>query len=265
MSIIQKLENSYLGILRVVVIAGASLLLIASLALAGWSVQGVLPSPEPKTDAVTVDPRDVLKQVAPEEMKSAQSSVQPASSNAGVKMTNAAQIAASEKLYAMAAAFIGKFSGNVQTINRNGFFEYLDTRLNQYDSDEIRAQYLLGLASAMDASFKSLRVNAIAGSPMPASNDAGAEADASPVPQVNDKPINMVSSVIGSYTEQFNKKLEAARTRQQASLARMQAEKADAMMQLYVAAGLFGLFLLVVFLSVLIRIERNLREIAGKP
>lgn len=263
MSIIQKLENSYLGILRVVVIAGASLLLIASLALAGWSVQGVLPSPEPKTDAVTVDPRDVLKQVAPEEMKSAQSSVQPASSNAGVKMTNAAQIAASEKLYAMAAAFIGKFSGNVQTINRNGFFEYLDTRLNQYDSDEIRAQYLLGLASAMDASFKSLRVNAIAGSPMPASSDT--EADASPVPQVNDKPINMVSSVIGSYTEQFNKKLEAARTRQQASLARMQAEKADAMMQLYVAAGLFGLFLLVVFLSVLIRIERNLREIAGKP
>lgn len=263
MSIIQKLENSYLGVLRVVVIAGASLLLIASLALAGWSASGVLPSPEPRLEAVTVDPRDVLKQVAPEEMKSAQGGVQTAPSNAGIKMTNAAQLAAAEKLYAMAAAFIGKFSGNVQTINKNGFFEYLDTRLNQYDSDEIRLQYLLGLAGAMDASFKSLKVNAIAGSPMTV--EPGTDADVPPALLVNDKPINMVSSVIGSYTEQFNKKLEAVRARQQAALMRMQADRDAATMQLYVAAGLFGLFLLVVFLSVLIRIERNLRDIAGKP
>ena len=95
--------------------------------------------------------------------------------------------------------------------------------------------------------------------------EPGTDADVPPALLVNDKPINMVSSVIGSYTEQFNKKLEAVRARQQAALMRMQADRDAATMQLYVAAGLFGLFLLVVFLSVLIRIERNLRDIAGKP
>jgi hypothetical protein len=270
MSIIQKLENSYLGILRVAVIAVSSLLLIAAIALGGWSIQGVLPAAGPKVAAVSVDSKDVLEKVAPEEKRVTQVNEQSASNNAGAKPANAAQLAAYEKTYTMAATFIGKFSGNVQTVNKNGFFEYLDTKLNQYDSDEIKAQYLSGLISVMDSSFKSLRVTAIAGSPMTAAAPAAeqsAETNGmeSAIPLVNDKPINMVGSIISSYTELYNKKLASAKARQEERAAEIQRDKATAMMQLYVAAGLFGFFLLVVFLSIVIKIERNLREIAGKP
>lgn len=263
MSIIQKLENSYLGILRFFVVAGSGLLLIAAIALGGWSLKGILSQPEPVRENLSVEAGDVLKQVAPEQMKAAQASGQPDAANAGAGMANPAQLAASEKIYAMAAAFIGKFGGNVQTINRNGFFEYLDTKLNQYESEEVRTRYLLGLTNVMDSSFKSLRVNAIAGSPMTvAAVEPGEDA---PVVQVNDKPINMVIAIIGSYTELYNKKLEAARARQQVRAEQAQSDRAAALMQLYVAGGLFGLFLLAVFLFIVIRIERNLREITGKP
>ena len=268
MSIIQKLENSYLGILRVVVIAASSLLLIAAIALGGWSIKGVLPTAEPKIETVSVDPRDVLEQVAPEEKKVAQADEQSAFNNAGVNAANAAQQAAYEKIYTMAATFIGKFGGNVQTLNKNGFFKYLDTKLNQYDSEEIKAQYLSGLTGVMDSSFKSLRVTAIAGSPMAVlSQEQSGETDGlEPAnPLINDKPINMVGSVINSYTMLFGKKIAAAKEKQEELAAEIQNEKATAMMRLYVAAGLFGFFLLVVFLSIVIKIERNLRELAGKP
>ena len=261
MSIIQKLENSYLGILRFFVVAGSGLLLIAAIALGGWSLKGMLSPPVTVRENLSVEAGDVLKQVAPEEMKADQPNGQ--SDAANVRIVNQAQLAASEKIYAMAVAFIGKFGGNVQTINRNGFFEYLDTKLNHYESDEIRTGYLLGLTSVMDSAFKSLRVNAIAGSPMTvAAVEPGEDV---PAVQVNDKPINMVIAIIGSYTDLYNKKLEAASARQQARAAQAHSDRAAALMQLYVAGGLFGLFLLVVFLFVVIRIERNLREIAGKP
>lgn len=270
MSIIQKLENSYLGILRVVVIAASSLLLIAAIALGGWSIKGVLPTAEPKIETVSVDLKDVMALVAPEEKTVAQANEPSASNKAGVKAANATQQAAYEKIYTMAATFIGKFSGNVQTLNKNGFFEYLDTKLNKYDSDEVRAQYLSGLTSVMDSSFKSLRVTAIAGSPMvavaPSPEQSGETTGLEQmIPLVNDKPINMVGSVINSYTELFSKKIAAAKEKQEELAAEIQHEKATAMMQLYVAAGLFGFFLLVVFLSIVIKIERNLRTIAVKP
>lgn len=269
MSIIQKLENSYFGILRVVVIAASSLLLIAAIALGGWSIRGVLPTVEPKVEVVAVDLKDVLEQVIPEEKKLGQGDEPPASDIAAVKTANAAQQAAYEKIYTMAATFIGKFGGNVQTINKKGFFEYMDTKSKPYDSDEIRAQYLSGLIGVMDSSFKSLKVTAIAGSPMtvPTPEQRG---ETNGVEQayplvVNDKPINMVGLVINSYTELFSKKIAAAKEKQEARAAEIQNEKATALMQLYVAAGIFGFFLLVVFLSIVIKIERNLREIASKP
>lgn len=268
MSIIQKLENSYLAILRVVVIAASSLLLIASIALAGWSVKGVLPAAESKIETVSVDPRDVLEQVAPEEKKLAQAHERSASDNHAVKAANAAQQAAYEKIYTLAFTFIGKFGGNVQTINKNGFFEYLDTKINGYDSDEVRAQYLSGLTGVMDSSFKSLRVTAIAGSPMlaPAPEQSGETTGAElAMPMVNDKPINMVGSIINNYSQLFSKKLAAAKEKQEERAAEIRNKKATALTQLYVAAGLFGFFLLVVFLSIVIKIERNLRLIAGKP
>jgi hypothetical protein len=43
------------------------------------------------------------------------------------------------------------------------------------------------------------------------------------------------------------------------------AAKAGSTIKMYVAAGLFGVFLLIIFVSIAIRIERNLRVIADRP
>lgn len=270
MSMIQKLENSYLGVLRVVVIAASSLLLVAAIALGIWSVKGVLPATETVVDIEPVEPREVLEQVLPEEKKLAQASGQSTPGKGVVKIVNADRQAAYEKIYTMSAAFIGKFTGNVQTINKNSFFEYLDAKLSQYDSEEVRAQYLSGLTGVVDASFKSVRITAMAGTPATATATSGEPVPEAGVadlamPPVNDKPINMVGSVINSYTELFAKKIAAAREKKEAAAAEMSERKAAAMTQLYLAGGLFVLFLLVVFLSIIIKIERNLREIAAKP
>jgi hypothetical protein len=40
--------------------------------------------------------------------------------------------------------------------------------------------------------------------------------------------------------------------------------KLGSTMRMYIAAGLFGAFLVVIFLTIAIRIERNLREIAAR-
>jgi hypothetical protein len=42
------------------------------------------------------------------------------------------------------------------------------------------------------------------------------------------------------------------------------AAKVSATTRMYIAAGLFGTFLLVIFLTIAIRIERNLRDIAAR-
>jgi hypothetical protein len=73
------------------------------------------------------------------------------------------------------------------------------------------------------------------------------------------KPSDVAESVIESYTREFNQQVKDTQAKNDAAQAKYLAEQHGAQQSLYAAAAGFGIFLLIVFLSIVIRIERNLR------
>jgi hypothetical protein len=103
------------------------------------------------------------------------------------------------------------------------------------------------------------------------SDGSNEPAPAIPAPPVipdkpfKESPIGVLGEIIDAYSAIFDSNLNEPKDKQSQKLQEQMADKAASTMQMYVAAGLFRVFLLVVFLSIVIRIERNLREIASKP
>jgi len=70
---------------------------------------------------------------------------------------------------------------------------------------------------------------------------------------------NYFSTAIDLYPDFFEKQRAHRKEFEAQEQARVFGAKAGAMMKIYVAAGLFGAFLLISLLLVLVKIERNLR------
>lgn len=281
MSLIQKLENSYLGILRVVVIAAASLLLLVAVVMGVLSLKGMFPSAEKAIETTAVDTKEVLAQVTPDEPKKATDGDQKPAANVATKDVNIHQ-AEFDKIFAKTDAFVKKYSKNTEAIEKEDLNQYLIRKMSPYETEEFKTKYVVGLLSTIDASLQDIkvisRVEKVATTPAvaPAAQVVSTDTQnndstegvpvAAPVAEkpFKESPIAIVQKIVDSYTSIFNRKISDAKEKQQEiALEQLQA-KANSTMQMYVAAGLFGFFLLVVFLSIVIKIERNLREIANK-
>lgn len=283
MSIIEKLENSYLGLLRGVVIVAASILLLVAVVMGAMSLRGMLPASEQKTESVSVDPKDVLAQVAPDEQNTV-----PADEK---KATKADQTKAArhpedyEKIFAAVHSFVTTYSKNTLKIEREPLFQYLDKKSDVYGSEDLKSSYIGGLVGALNASLQDKRVIARvekpATAPVKRINSPAPEApqDTTPAegteeavqapPAVvetafKESPFVIVDAVVDTYTKMFNQKLVDAKEKKDAQAIEEMNAKASSATKMYFAAGTFGIFLLVVFLSIVIRIERNLRVIADK-
>lgn len=287
MSIIQKLENSYVAILRVVVIVVATILLVGAAVMGTMSLKGMLPASQEKIEVGSVDPKDVLAEVAPNEKRVAL--------DAGLHATEPDHAKANpyladyEKAYAAVVSFVNKTSKSSMQIDKARFFAVLDQNVAGYDADEVKAKYISGLAAAFGTSLGDKRLiariekplasklrPAAAPVPAPASVQVDGEGAASeqpapaPEPVVEEKPYKesplvVVDEVLTAYNKMFNQKLAEAREKQVVAAAEHMDAKVSATTRMYVAAGLFGTFLLVIFLTIAIRIERNIREIAARP
>ena len=284
MSLLQRLENSYLGLLRVVVIVAASILLIVAIVMAAMSVQGMLPASEHKIESVSVDPKDVLAQVAPDEKKTAQADQKKATNAEPTKDTR--HSADYEKIFATVHLFVTTYSRNTLKIDKGPLFDYLDKKSDMYGSDELKSTYIAGLAGALNASLLDKRVIARVekpatapvkqvNAPAPDAQQDATQADGTDVavqaaPAIvetafKESPFLVVDEVVDTYTKMFNQKLVDAKEKRDAKEMEQLQAKAGSTMKMYVAAGVFGIFLLVIFLSIVIRIERNLKVIADKP
>jgi hypothetical protein len=289
MSLIQKLENSYVAILRVFVIVIATILLLAAAVTGVSSLKGMLPGAQEKADVAEVDPKDVLAQVAPGEKRStADEERHPTETNQPKANPYAADY---DKAYAAVNAFVTKTSKNTLKIERADLSRALDQNLSNYDADNIKARYISGLAATFAASLGDKRLiarvekpelpkrrQAAVPVPAPVQNEADGEQMAAeqpapapePEPVLDEKPykespFDVVNEVLNTYNKMFTQKLAEAKEKQEAAAAEHMEAKASAAMRLYVAGGLFASFLLVIFLTIAIRIERNMREIAARP
>jgi outer membrane murein-binding lipoprotein Lpp len=288
MSIIQKLENSYVAILRVVVIVVATVLLVAAAVMGVMSLKGMLPASQAKIEIGSVDPKDVLAEVAPGEKRIASDAGQHAAESDQAKINP--YLADYEKAYAAVASFVNKTSKNTLEIDKARFFSILDGNVAGYDVEEVKAKYISGLAAAFAASSGDKRLIArvekpLASKPRPEAaaqtpaqapvqvggeEPAGEQPVPAPEPVVEEKPFKespfvVIDEVLTAYNKMFNQKLAEAREKQEASVAEHMEAKVSAATRMYIAAGLFGTFLLVIFLTIAIRIERNMREIAARP
>jgi hypothetical protein len=76
-----------------------------------------------------------------------------------------------------------------------------------------------------------------------------------------------VNDTLTTYTKLFNQKVQNRERANEQAITDEIERKATAMTQLYVAGGAFGAFLFLVFISIVVKIERNLRvlTISEKP
>jgi hypothetical protein len=77
-------------------------------------------------------------------------------------------------------------------------------------------------------------------------------------------PGEIVQSALDIFDKEFKTQISKSVADQEKQEQKYLTEKAEGMQSMYMAAGAFGSFLLIVFLSIIIKIERNLRPVPNK-
>lgn len=227
---LQKIENFYLAILRIVVIGVAGILL-AAVAYFGFNSIGAASSAPKETPAnPQVSSSDYTNALMGE----------PGAPN----VTGAAQSAEGKakirEEYLKAAKVLSDYYAKRYSngLNENALAEWYSLVGETYSTEELNHAFAAGLLA---------RVTEIVTN----QNFLKWEYDKSPE--------DALGGVINSYKAEFDKQIEVVDAANESARAEHAAKKAESLQMLYVAGAAFLTFLLIVFLSIIIRIERNLR------
>ncbi|MGZ8226582.1 MAG: hypothetical protein ACXWT3_08105 [Methylococcaceae bacterium] len=248
MSILNKVENTYLTILRLVALTGATLALIFAVVL-GFSGANKLINSEPKDKPSVL----ITTQNSPKlDAFVSQNKPEPDSQEKTENLNKSEDKIKNSDLDT-AAMNISKYFV--------GVFE------NSLDHDKIRDLFIQQASIIPDetksAYFKSLNefstelLNKVAEQKALVSTAQSAGKEAKEIPGFID-----IDAALKWHLAQFSEIVE----RNNAEIAQKQQElvltKESGTQELYIAAGSFGAFLLVVFIFIIIKIERNLRGIS---
>ena len=230
---LQKLENFYLAILRFVVLLVAGLLLVAVVILAIRSTAALNPAPAPMSETPQVAQATVKSDVLAAGVNGPDQSV-----TADPKVAQDPN----QVYYAQAAGsilnfFNSNFPGQYN-LDPQKIANIIKEQTETFDTDDLKASYAKGIAASMASVLADPAIVQFAKS---------------------HKPSDVVESAIESYTREFNQQVKATQAKNDAAQAKYLAEQRGAQQSLYAAAAGFGIFLLIVFLSIVIKIERNLR------
>lgn len=281
MSIVHKLENAYVTILRVVIVIVSSLLLTGAAWFGMQALKGMLAGDNSsKMQVQAVNPNDVLAAIVAPEDQAQNSAGQ--STGASQQDQQHPYQGEYDQIYKVVSEFVSTRSKQSQSVEKEDMFDFLDGRIEDFDEPELKAAYIKGLAAAYQTSLSDKRVIALFDEPPtprahqvaaqlqhPASapSDVDAAEDASQATddeELTDKemPLDIVNEVQQAYHEMFTEKVTQASEQQKKADMEQAQDQASAGTRLMLGAGMFAAFLLVVFQSVAIRIERYLREIA---
>ena len=276
MSVLKRVEEAYLEVLRFIIIAAASLLLIGAMVVAGlaannWSQHG--PSGEQATAPIT--PEDVTNKVIAAKADAPASTEKPVLDAAKAK----AQVDPNEPLHERTATaivnFVTKYGKGAETIDKPSVLEVTREKSQQYRDATVSADFAQGLAITMEKALSDPKViqlvelptvpakpAAAASTPAPGTEEVIESSLEQPVARpFKESPIGIVNDVLGTYVRLFAEKIEKkAQEKAQAELDEV-TRKATAMTQIYIAGAAFGAFLLLVFISIVVKIERNLRAL----
>jgi hypothetical protein len=240
---LQKLEDFYLGTLRFVVILVATLLLVAMFVLGtkATSLAHERPQPSTATPSVSVSSLKSIVIEAPLATESGQAIISPDSNSA----SDPNQIYYLQTGQAINTYLDRLYPGQYK-IDTEALAKFVKEKVESDRPSEQQALFAKALAKAIP----------------------GLLADNAFVAYGKDRsPDDIIKKVLAAFTDEFDRQVADVDAKNRAAEDAYLAEQATSRQNLMFAIYAFGIFLLVVFLSIIIRIERNLRPAkpAGLP
>lgn len=229
---LQKLEDFYLATLRFFVLLAATLLLLAVAILGFKSLGAMKKEPIPTNQTPTVDLAAVKSSVMATTMEGA-----PVGSPATTPSNGPND------------AYYRATATSIKT-----FFDTLFP--GQYDIDIER---VAGIIRERAESDRSAEMAALFAKEL-ASKSGSILGDKELIAYSQKRsPGEVVESVLNAFGEEFDRQVQSIEAEKTAAIEAYQLKKASALQSLLFAAYAFGVFLMIVFLSIIVRIERNLR------
>ena len=230
---IQKLENAFLGILRVAVICTGAFFLAVFVLFAIFSMPAWGPEKSVKPEMPSISSQDIVNgMIKDENVSTGKASTSEAT---GIDDTN-------KRYYDRAAnaiaEFTEKYSNGAEQVDPQKISQIIRGAAENQDSEELTAAFARNFSEEIGKALNHSELVKL--------GQSGSTIDVVK---------NSYGYFIGEFMRRLEKNKEAAAAKQQE---RMLA-KTKATQRLYVAGGAFIVFLSLVFLLVFIRVERNLR------
>lgn len=261
MSVINRLEVKYLNILRGVVILAASISLILAIAMGLIGGSNYLNIFGSKEKAKEVSSEDVIKILSPksEDKKSQEEKTTPKND----KPTEDLYQKDYESIAEIMINFVRNTPSTCEKVNfiKDKLIDYLK-RKTDFDNEEHKKLYVRGLRRDLPDILKSKvvldRTKQVA--PSSIAEDPNNQTNADP----NNCPIKVARSVLDAYLELAYENIELAEQENDRENKAAAEKFATSTPQLYTAGGAFATFLILAFILILVKIERNIRELAER-
>lgn len=235
---LQQIENAYLMILRIVVIliAGALLAGVVFFGLNSFKALQAEPQSQKMTPSVTA--AQVIEAITP--------GVTPAT-DTEYPIQQGSRADSNRVYYEKSAAIIEKFLKKETqfevTINKEGIINVIKERAVKQERPELVTLFAKNLSEVIEKALSA-----------PAAAQVAAR----------ESPSEAAGRVIDRFESEFNRQLDAHKRGEEEKVLEHEQKRAEGMQSLYMAGAAFGAFLLIVFLSIFIRIERNLRHLEAR-
>lgn len=256
MAILQKLETSYLAILRFVVILISGLLLIATLYLSLSALVNMRDGAKLGEITPKVAPDQIVTEITRTQPNPTASPAKPAA-NAPQSPVDPNQ-ADYERATSIIVSFINKY-GRGEEVSNEGVINVVKTRIETMPTPELVKGSAAGLPDVLEKVFSDKKVIELVRRPTwSESSDDLFQHDLT----VGRPPIWLVNMALEHYLAGFSEQVSQSMEKEEAEREDEIIRKQNAMQSLYMAGGTFGAFLLLALLAIIVRVERNLRPLA---
>lgn len=240
---LQKLENAYLAILRFLVIAVASVLLVVVVILGFNSFKAIQFEPVAKEFTPLVSAQELIKGIT-EDKKTPEAEPAEDKNDTPAKDPNMIFYErAATAIVNYAPAIVNNVNGRNKIVEMAQIIETLKETATALEDPKLVTFFAKGFADSIKKTLKDESVYTVA--------------------KIT-SPKDVCDMAFSLYIRKFNEQIK----KEYAEFAAKQQEyvkgKSEGMQSLYIAAGAFITFLMIVFLSIIIKIERNLRHLENK-
>lgn len=233
---LQKIENLYLAILRFVVIAAAGAMLVAVVILGLNSLAAIQSEPVPKEVTPSVSD-EALKKLATKEESKGTSNTKATPNQVATDPNKQFYDAAAQTI----TEFVKKHSGGEGELDKAKLSKIIKEVAEKYQDKKLTSAFAKNLAESLDRLLKDPEIIASA--------------------KNEESSVEVVKRIVDAFSKLFDEQIQKANIENAAAQREYVEKKAAGMQSIYLAGGAFGAFLMIVFLSIAIRIERNLRHL----